>query len=72
VLAYAYRLNLTKVHALMQRLGKFESMAFDKVAPNGWDVYQVTFAHARVQYNITPLAFSADGKAMGAYFGELP
>jgi hypothetical protein len=72
VLAYANQLNLARIRALMLRLGKFESMAFDKVAANGWDVYEVTFAHARVEYNITPLAFSSDGKVTAAYFGQVP
>jgi beta-lactamase regulating signal transducer with metallopeptidase domain len=72
VLAYANQLNLARIRALMLRLGKFESVAFDKVAANGWDVYEVTFAHARVEYNITPLAFSSDGKITAAYFGQVP
>lgn len=72
VLAYANHLNLAKVRALMQKLGPFESMAFARVDPTGLDVYVVTFAHGRTTFNITPLAFSSDGKVVAAYFGTLP
>jgi beta-lactamase regulating signal transducer with metallopeptidase domain len=72
VLAYANHLNLAKVRALMQKLGPFESMTFDKVDQTGLDVYAVTFARGRTRFNITPLAFSSDGKVVAAYFSALP
>jgi beta-lactamase regulating signal transducer with metallopeptidase domain len=72
LLAYAYHLNLAKVRALMRKLGPLKSIAFDRVDPTGLDVYVATFAHGRTMYDITPLAFSADGKVVAAYFSSLP
>jgi hypothetical protein len=72
VLAYANYLNRAKVHALMQKLGPFNSMVFETVSPNGLDVYDATFAHGRTRLNITPLAFSPNGKVVGGYFSALP
>jgi beta-lactamase regulating signal transducer with metallopeptidase domain len=72
VLAYANYLNRAKVRALMQKLGPFKSMVFETVSPNGSDVYDATFAHGRTRLNITPLAFSPDGKVVGGYFSALP
>ena len=51
-----------------QRTSNFASarrafFVFERVAPNGWDVYFGTFAHGRAEFNIAPLA--ADGKARG-------
>lgn len=72
VLAYANYLNRAKVHALMQNLGPFKSMVFETVSPNGWDVYDATFAHGRTRLNITPLSFSPNGKVIAGYFSALP
>lgn len=72
VLAYANYLNRAKVRALMQKLGPFKSMVFETVSPSGMDVYDATFAHGRTRLNITPLAFSPDGKVVGGYFSALP
>jgi beta-lactamase regulating signal transducer with metallopeptidase domain len=72
VLAYANYLNRAKVHALMQKLGPLKSVEFETVAPNGWDVYDATFAHGRTRLNITPLAFSPNGKVVAGYFSALP
>lgn len=72
VLAYANYLNRAKVRALMQKLGPFKSMVFETVSPNGWDVYDATFAHGRTRLNITPLAFSPNGKVVAGYFSALP
>lgn len=72
VLAYANHLNLAKVRALMQKLGPLKSITFDRVDSTGFDVYVVLFAHGRTMFDITPLAFSADGKVVAAYFSALP
>ena len=69
-LADAARAQWPKTRQLVQHLGEFKSLAFQRVAPNGWDVYVVTFAQGQAAFNVSPLA--ADGKDVGRFWRPLP
>ena len=62
-LAEAAREQWPRTGQLVQQLGALTSLVFERVAPNGWDVYLGTFAHGRAEFNIAPL--DADGKVRG-------
>lgn len=49
--------------------GALESVKFENVAPEGYDVYIVTFKNARVLARVAPAM--PDGKFPGLRFGEL-
>ncbi len=58
-----------QIQALIERMGALKSLAFVGVGQNGWDVYDVTFAHGKVQWEIAPL--SAEGKVTGEVYHPL-
>ncbi|MGH8317421.1 MAG: S41 family peptidase [Steroidobacteraceae bacterium] len=59
-----------RLRAMFTRLGAFESLAFVRVARNGYDIYDARFAHGKQQWRISPL--SSDGRVPGELFGPLP
>lgn len=59
----------TRIQRMFNRLGALELLRFERVARDGWDVYDATFAHGRLQWNMGPL--SADGRASGENFHPL-
>jgi CubicO group peptidase (beta-lactamase class C family) len=68
-LAKATREQLPKIEATLKGYGALRSVAFDKVAPNGADIYDVTFANARTVWSI---AMGAGGKIEGLFFKPAP
>jgi hypothetical protein len=69
-LAQAAREQWPRTRLAVQQLGAFQSLAFERVAPTGADVYIGTFTHGTVEINIAPL--SADGKVNGRNWRLLP
>jgi hypothetical protein len=69
-LADAARQQWPSTQQIVQRLGAFESLTFQRVSPTGWDVYGGTFANGRAEFNIAPLA--PDGKASQRSWRVLP
>jgi beta-lactamase regulating signal transducer with metallopeptidase domain len=69
-LAAALRARPAQSVEFIQSLGRFESLAFQGVGPDGTDVYHATFANALVEYRLPPL--NAQGKATGLAVHALP
>jgi hypothetical protein len=69
-LAQAAREQWPTTQLAVQQLGAFQSLAFERVAPSGVDVYVGTFTHGKLEINIAPL--SADGKVDGRSWRPLP
>ena len=68
--AAAARAQLPKIRALLHEQGEFRSLAFGRVAPNGWDLYIATFTRGRLLWLIAPL--TADGKVPGLFVRPMP
>lgn len=68
--AAAARAQLPRIRRLLHEQGEFRSLAFGRVAPNGWDLYVATFARGRLLWMIAPL--TADGKVAGLFVRPMP
>lgn len=64
-LAQATRDQLASLHGSVSKFGTLETIAFKRVAPNGWDFYEVKFANATREFGIL---MQEDGKIFGAVF----
>ena len=68
-LAKATREQLPAIEAMLKGYGALQSVAFQKVMPNGADIYEVTFANARTVWTI---AMGAGGRIEGLFFKPAP
>jgi DNA-binding beta-propeller fold protein YncE len=64
-LANAVRQQTAAVTAQFQKFGAFQSITFKAAGPNGTDIFEVTFEHAKTNWSIF---LSPDGKIAGLYF----
>ena len=55
---------------MIEKLGALKSINFKRVTPQGFDTYDVAFAHGQVEWLIAPLA--PDGKVTARGYHELP
>ncbi|MGH8302949.1 MAG: M56 family metallopeptidase, partial [Steroidobacteraceae bacterium] len=69
-LAAAARPQLPKATATLRKVGAFKSLAFERVAPNGANVYIATFARGQLLWVIMPL--TQEGKVSGMFFRPYP
>ncbi len=64
-LANAVRQQSAAVAVQFQKFGALQSVAFKAAGPNGADIYEVTFEHAKTDWSIS---LSPDGKIAGLNF----
>lgn len=69
-LAAAAREQWPRTKLIVQKLGAFRALTFERVAPNGDDIYAATFAHGTAEMVIGPL--SADGKVIARWWHVSP
>jgi retinol-binding protein 3 len=56
-----------RIERMFARLGALKSLTFVRVGKDGSDIYDASFAHGRLQWNVSPL--SSDGRVPGEFFG---
>ena len=69
-LAAAARQQSSQAAQLVRQQGAFESLEFERVLPNGGDMYVATFARGKLMWVIMPL--TKDGKVSGMVFRPFP
>ena len=69
-LAAAARKDEPVFLATIGQFGTFKTLAFRGPASDGWDVYEATFEHGKLEIRVTP--FSSDGKVEGQFWRQLP
>jgi hypothetical protein len=65
-LAAIARQQSAGIAAMVRTWGALQSVTFRSVNPQGGDVFDVTFEHAKLEWNIAPL--TADGKVAAMAF----
>lgn len=69
-LAELAREQAPRTAPIFQQLGPFESIAFERVSPQGVDIYRATFAHGSARFVIAPL--DANGKVVARFWTHMP
>ena len=68
-LADAGREQMSMIRADLERAGALRSISFKGVSSDGWDVYDVAFENAVMEWRF---ALAADGRFSGLFFRRLP
>ncbi|MGZ2485322.1 DNA-binding transcriptional MerR regulator [Rhizobium pisi] len=68
-LADAGREQMPMIRADLERAGALRSISFRGVSSDGWDVYDVAFENAAMEWRF---ALAADGRFSGLFFRRLP
>ncbi|MBB3915392.1 MerR family transcriptional regulator [Rhizobium fabae] len=68
-LADAGREQVSMIRADLERAGALRSISFKGVSSDGWDVYDVAFENAVMEWRF---ALAADGRFSGLFFRRLP
>jgi len=68
-MANTVRQQLPGVLAMIKPWGALRSITFKGGGPQGMDVYEVTFEHAKAEWDIAPL--DADGKVVRRGFHQI-
>jgi CubicO group peptidase (beta-lactamase class C family) len=69
-LVEATRQQLPQITVLFKKVGALRALKFNKVLPNGSDLYLATFEHGEMECTITPLSLT--GKVTGDFYHLLP
>ena len=43
------------IQSRIRNWGEMKSITFEKIAPNGWDIYKVRFANGSAEWSVGPL-----------------